>query len=155
MKELVEKAITNISASAADKSITLNYYIDNQVDTIIGNPITIEELFNNLLTNALKYTPPGGMVELRINKHDKKIMIEVSDNGLGIPKEEQENVFDEFYRASNVPKDIKSGSGLGLSIVKQIVENHKGSIKVESEPGIWTRFTIILPLNASEVVSYY
>jgi signal transduction histidine kinase len=73
------------------------------------------------------------------------IITEISDSGIGIPNEELPKVFDEFYRASNVPKDIKTGSGLGLSIVKQIVEEHNGKIWVSSELGIWTKFTFILP----------
>jgi signal transduction histidine kinase len=103
------------------------------------------------LLNAIKYTPPNGHISLTVKSRLNHFITEISDSGIGIPKEEQSYIFDEFYRASNVPKDIKTGSGLGLSIVKQIVENHKGSIKVESEPGLWTKFTVILP-NNPEVV---
>jgi signal transduction histidine kinase len=82
-----------------------------------------------------------------VRRQQDQIISEISDSGIGIPKEELPKVFDEFYRASNVPKDIKTGSGLGLSIAKQIVENHKGKIQVSSEPGVWTKFTITLPSN--------
>ena len=71
---------------------------------------------------------------------------------IGIANEDLPNVFDEFYRGTNVPKDIKTGSGLGLSIVKQIVENHKGKIWVTSELGVWTKFSFILPKNPSVLV---
>ena len=112
---------------------------------VIGNPFTIEELYSNLLLNAVKYTPPKGHILLTVRNRQDHIVTEISDSGIGIPKEELSKVFDEFYRASNVPRDIKSGSGLGLSIAKQIVENHKGKISVSSEPGVWTKFTFILP----------
>lgn len=76
-----------------------------------------------------------------------QLWIEISDSGIGIPKEELSKVFDEFYRASNVTKDIKTGSGLGLSIVKQIIDIHKGKIWVSSELGAWTIFSFMLPKN--------
>jgi signal transduction histidine kinase len=97
--------------------------------------------------NAVKYTPPNGRISLTVKNRLNHIITEISDSGIGIPKEELPNIFDEFYRASNVPKDIKTGSGLGLSIAKQIVENHNGKISVSSELGVWTKFTIILPKN--------
>ena len=78
------------------------------------------------------------------------IVSEISDTGIGIPKEELDHIFDEFYRATNTPRDIRSGSGLGLSIVKQIVERHGGQISVDSEPGEWTKFTVVLPRKAPE-----
>jgi signal transduction histidine kinase len=77
---------------------------------------------------------------------------EISDSGIGIPKEDLPKIFDEFYRASNIPKDIKTGSGLGLSIAKQIVEDHKGKIWVSSEVGVWTKFTFVLPKNQNILI---
>jgi two-component system phosphate regulon sensor histidine kinase PhoR len=84
---------------------------------------------------------------MTVRRHSDNIIYDISDSGIGIPKDETEKIFDEFYRASNVPRDIKTGSGLGLAIVKQIVDNHRGTISVNSEPGIWTKFTVILPVN--------
>lgn len=151
LRDVIKKVVVTVQTLAKDKSIELNYSIDAGVQTINGNPFTIEELYSNLLLNAVKYTPPKGRVSLTVRSHLNEIITEISDSGIGIPKEELEMVFDEFYRASNVPKDIKSGSGLGLSIAKQIVENHKGKIWVSSEPGIWTKFTFILPVDPNIV----
>lgn len=120
---------------------------DKSIQMITGNPFTIEELYSNLLLNAVKYTPPHGRIELTVKSRLNYIITEISDSGIGIPKEELLKVFDEFYRATNVPKDIKTGSGLGLSIVKQIVENHNGKTWVSSELGVWTKFTFILSKN--------
>jgi signal transduction histidine kinase len=119
---------------------------------ITGNPFTIEELYSNLLLNAVKYTPSYGHIALTVRNRYNHIVTEVSDSGIGIPYEELSKIFDEFYRASNVPKDIKTGSGLGLSIVKQIIENHHGKIWVSSEPGVWTKFTFLLPKNPTIVL---
>jgi signal transduction histidine kinase len=146
-KDLINKVLVPIQILAKDKSIDFNIYVDKSIQLITGNPFTLEELYSNLLLNAVKYTPPKGRIELTVKNRFNQIITEISDSGIGIPKEELSKVFDEFYRASNVPKDIKTGSGLGLSIVKQIVENHNGKISVSSELGVWTKFTIILPKN--------
>jgi signal transduction histidine kinase len=145
--DLINKVLTPIQILARDKMIDFNIYIDKSIQVVTGNPFTIEELYSNLLLNAIKYTPPNGHISLSVKNRLNHIITEISDSGIGIPKEELSKVFDEFYRASNVPKDIKTGSGLGLSIVKQIVENHYGRIWVGSELGVWTKFSFILPKN--------
>ena len=147
LKDIIDKVVLTVQTLAKDKSIDFNYSFDKSIRIITGNPFTIEELYSNLLLNAVKYTPPKGRISLTVRRQQDQILSEISDSGIGIPKEELPKVFDEFYRASNVPKDIKTGSGLGLSIAKQIVESHKGTILVSSEPGVWTKFTVILPEN--------
>jgi len=89
---------------------------------------------------------------MNVRKRMNYIISEISDSGIGIPKDEIPKIFDEFYRASNVQRDVKSGTGLGLSIVKEIVNRHKGKIKVESEEGVWTKFTVMLPLDPDRAV---
>jgi signal transduction histidine kinase len=147
LPDLINKVVKPIQMLIHDKSIDFNIYVDKSIGMITGNPYTIEELYSNLLLNSVKYTPPKGHIELTIKSHNNNIVTEISDSGIGIPKEDLPKVFDEFYRASNVPKDIKTGSGLGLSIAKQIVEDHKGKIWVSSEVGVWTKFTFVLPEN--------
>jgi signal transduction histidine kinase len=151
LKDLINKAVTSIQLLSKDKSIDLYIYIDKSIQMIIGNPFTIEELYSNLLLNAVKYTPPHGRIELTVKNRLNHIITEISDSGIGIPKEELSDIFDEFYRATNVPKDIKTGSGLGLSIAKQIVQNHSGKIWASSELGVWTKFTFILPKNPNVI----
>ena len=151
LTDLISKVIKPVQTLARDKSIDFDIYIDKAISLVTGNPYTLEELYSNLLLNAVKYTPPGGRIELNIKSRQNHYVTEISDSGIGIPKEDLIKVFDEFYRASNVPKDIKTGSGLGLSIVKQIVEDHKGKIWAESELGVWTKFTFILPKNPTPV----
>lgn len=145
LTDLITRVVKPLQILMQDKTIDFNMYLDKSVGMITGNPFTIEELYSNLLLNAVKYTPFKGHVELTVKARQNHIITEISDSGIGIPKEDLPKVFDEFYRASNVPKDIKSGSGLGLSIARQIVEDHKGKIWVTSEVGVWTKFTFILP----------
>ncbi|HRY33687.1 MAG TPA: HAMP domain-containing sensor histidine kinase [Bacteroidales bacterium] len=145
LPEVVNKVTFSASLLARDKSIDFHVHIDKNINTIHGNPFTIEELYTNLLFNALKYTPQHGKIEVIVRNRLDHVVTEISDTGIGIPQEEIPKIFDEFYRASNVPKDINTGSGLGLSIVKQILDNHKGKIWVQSEPGVWTKFTFTLP----------
>jgi signal transduction histidine kinase len=151
LKDLINKVVLSIQLLSKDKSIDLNIYIDKSIQMIIGNPFTIEELYSNLLLNAVKYTPPHGRIELTVKSRLNHIITEISDSGIGIPKEELSDIFDEFYRATNVPKDIKTGSGLGLSIAKQIVQNHNGKIWASSELGVWTKFTFILPKDPNVI----
>jgi len=145
--DVINKVLETVQPLVRDKSIDFNYSVDKSIKSITGNQYTIEELYTNLLLNSIKYTPVEGHVSLKVSDNQDQIITEISDSGIGIPKEDLSRVFDEFYRASNVRKDIKSGSGLGLSIAKQIVENHKGSISVSSELGLWTKFTFVLPKN--------
>jgi signal transduction histidine kinase len=150
-KDLINKVVDSIQILSSDKFIDFNINIDKSIEIMNGNPFTIEELFSNLLLNAVKYTPPYGHIELNVKDRHDHIITEIYDSGIGIPKEELSNVFDEFYRASNVSKDVKTGSGLGLSIVRQIVENHNGQIWVSSELGKWTKFTFVLPKDPAAI----
>lgn len=147
IESLINKLVSSFQILAKEKSIEFNVLIDPSVKRIIGNPSAIEELYSNLLMNAVKYTPVNGHIELIVRNRLEYLMTEVSDTGIGILKDDIPKIFEEFYRGSNVTKDTKSGTGLGLSISKQIVENHHGRIWVSSEPGIWTRFSFILPKN--------
>jgi signal transduction histidine kinase len=101
-------------------------------------------MINNLVSNAIKYTPKGGRLGVRTRQEDGQAVLQVWDQGVGIPPAEQPYIFDKFYRASNLPEDT-GGTGLGLTIVKSIVEDHQGRIWVESTPGQGTTFTIVLP----------
>ena len=152
IRDLIYKVVPGIEILAKDKSIKLSVSIDDNIHKITGNPFTIEELYSNLLLNAVKYTPNNGQIELIVRNRFDHIITEVSDSGIGIPQEEISKVFNEFYRAKNVPKDINTGTGLGLSIVKQIVENHKGRIWVRSELGVWTKFIFTLPKNPNNFI---
>ncbi len=110
-----------------------------------GNPIRLRQMLDNLLGNAIKYTPEGGEITIELEEQAGQIILRVSDTGPGIPPSDQPHIFDKFYRASNVPKGV-GGSGLGLAIVKSIVDNHHGRIWVESVMGKGSTFVVVLPI---------
>jgi signal transduction histidine kinase len=108
----------------------------------------MNEVVGNLLSNAFKFTPRGGQVELFASRINEHIQLQVRDTGAGIPPAQLPNVFQKFYQADNQSKANAKGTGLGLAIAKQIVEAHKGAIMVESEVGQGTAFTIRMPVRA-------
>jgi len=105
----------------------------------------IKEVLLNILENAITYTRPGGIVTLRVCVSGSDVQVDVSDTGPGIEPEEQEKVFEKFYRAKNQQGRKAKGSGLGLTIAKKIVEAHGGRIWVQSEPGRGSTFSFTLP----------
>ncbi len=108
----------------------------------------MNEVVGNLLSNAFKFTPRGGRVDLTVESHGNEIVINVSDTGAGIPPEQLPQIFQKFFQADNQSKASAKGTGLGLAIAKEIVEAHGGSIAVASVVGSGTSFTIILPSKA-------
>jgi two-component system sensor histidine kinase BaeS len=111
----------------------------------MGDPMRLEQALQNLAANALRHTPPGGCVKLNATAEDGGVVITVSDSGSGIAAEHVSRVFDRFYKIdpSRAGRDV--GSGLGLSIVKAIIERHGGTVAVTSASGQGTTFTIKLP----------
>ena len=101
-------------------------------------------MLDNLLGNALKYTPVGGDIDVSIAHEADQLLLQIADTGPGIPPADQPHIFEKFYRGSNVPAKV-TGSGLGLAIVKSIVETHHGRIWVDSVYGKGSTFTVVLP----------
>jgi signal transduction histidine kinase len=112
---------------------------------MFGNPIQLRQMVDNLLDNALKYTPEGGKIKLGLQQDGNQLIMQISDTGSGIPPLDLPYIFDKFYRASNAPMDTP-GTGLGLSIVKSIVDNHQGRIWVDSTLEKGTNVTVVLPV---------
>ena len=146
MKKSIIKVIDVNKDNALAKNISLSYTYFSDKELIFGNQFSIEELISNLVLNAIKYTPNGGKVEVLVKDDSKNIIVTTKDTGVGIPKEDVDKVFEEFFRASNVKTTIKDGTGLGLSLVKQIVNRHNGNIWVESELNKGTSFIFALPI---------
>ncbi len=148
MGEALRNATGAVKAKAGDKSITLNCNIDSSADNVLGNQFSIEEMVTNLLLNSIKYTPANGTIDVSAASDENFVLVTISDTGIGIPKEEQAQIFDEFFRATNAKRAERDGTGLGLSIVKYIVERHGGQIQVESQEGCGTTFKLTLPRTA-------
>ncbi|MBC8469804.1 MAG: HAMP domain-containing histidine kinase [Planctomycetes bacterium] len=150
LRDTVHNAVAAVRTKAEDKSIILNCDVDSSVDTISGNQFSIEEVFTNLLLNAIRYTPEKGTVTIGAKNGMDCVVIEIADTGIGIPADELEDVFDEFFRASNARKFQKDGTGLGLSIAKYIVERHGGKIWIDSIEDTGTKFWITLPKGSRQ-----
>ena len=120
-----------------------------EADQVLGDPDRLEQVVENLLANALRYTPTGGQIEICGRAEGDSIVLTVADSGAGIAPEHVPHVFDRFYKGDAARTRDANGSGLGLSIAKAIVERHHGSIEVTSVPGR-TAFTIVLPRQPPE-----
>lgn len=144
LKEEILELIGVYRNDAEQKGIRISTHLE--IDHIVAGKLSIREVIENLITNAIKYTESGGKIEISGKKlPDGKIQIEVADTGIGIPKEESKKIFREFYRASNNTDGYTDGSGMGLAIVRIIVKNHKGSITVKSRKNKGSRFRLELP----------
>ncbi len=128
------------------KKIKASTEIASDLKPVRANPIRIRQMFDNLLGNAIKYTPDEGYVRVLLSMQDKQIVIRVEDSGPGIPAEEQTRIFEKFFRASNRPQGVE-GTGLGLAIVKSVVDSHQGRVWVESKAGEGSAFVVILPVH--------
>jgi signal transduction histidine kinase len=143
LKEIVENAVDKVKALALDNKIGINSKIENL--EINGDKKSLTELLVVLLDNAIKYGKQNSSVKINTLKEDGKVIISVSDNGIGIDEKDLPHIFDRFYRAEKSrSKENVSGYGLGLSIAKKIVELHNGLISVKSEKGKGTTFTVTL-----------
>jgi two-component system, OmpR family, phosphate regulon sensor histidine kinase PhoR len=110
-----------------------------------ANPIRLRQVLDNVIGNAIKYSNTNGEIKIIIRCEGDQMILQVTDQGPGIPSTDQQHIFDKFYRGSNISSEIE-GSGLGLAIVKTIVENHQGRIWVESAVGKGSSFFIVLPV---------
>ena len=137
---VMENAIHELRPQAEARRLDLRASADSGV-AVEGDEEQLTEVFVNLVGNAIKYTPEGGRVQVRLARREDGVEIEVGDNGPGIPEKDLPHVFDRFWQA----KGVQGGSGLGLAIVKSIVEAHGGRVWAGSEPGAGTRFTVRLP----------
>lgn len=147
---IVRYTVESMQNKAGVKDQNLKTEIPEGLPHVLGNPVRLRQLVANLLENAITFTPPGGEINVLAGAEDGQIILRVSDNGIGIPPADQPYVFDKFYRGSNAPPE-SPGVGLGLSIVKSIVESHRGRIWVESTLGQGTTFTVVLPVVDQEL----
>ncbi len=145
LDQLIEEVVDQTQVLAQQKKIELHGDIEDEI-SIKGNTDKIRQLVINLLNNAIRYTPDGGNVQLSLKKEDNHIRIIVTDNGIGIPEGDIPRIFDRFFRSDRSRhRDAPGGSGLGLAICQWIVKIHRGEIKVESETGKGSTFTVLLP----------
>nr|MDP9304068.1 HAMP domain-containing histidine kinase [Actinomycetota bacterium] len=145
--ELIDEAVAAALPTAADRQIDVTVSV-GEVAHVIGDKQRLAQVIDNLLSNALKFTPPNGSVEVSMVARETTVLIEVADTGLGISPADQKKLFTRFFRTEAAMRKSIKGTGLGLSIVKAIVEGHGGEITVESAEGKGATFRIVLPLAA-------
>ncbi|HEX4064767.1 MAG TPA: PAS domain S-box protein [Acidobacteriaceae bacterium] len=140
----IAEALDAIRPGAAAKGIHIEER--GQRDALVyADPLRVKEMLYNLLSNAVKFTPEGGEVWVETSEQTGFLRVTVGDTGIGIPPDEQENIFDKFYQVGNTTRGVREGTGLGLSITKELVQLHGGWMEVHSIPGKGSRFTFVLP----------
>lgn len=145
LRDLVKRVSDEIQALHEDHSIVVN--LGPQPLLIDGDELRLEQVVQNLMQNAVKYSPLGGIITVTLEKRDAHGCLSVSDRGIGIPKDAQPRLFERFFRAKNAQANQIHGLGIGLYVVKEIVEIHDGTIEVESAEGKGSTFTVQLPLQ--------
>ncbi|WP_206602937.1 sensor histidine kinase [Leptolyngbya ohadii] len=143
--QLTQPMLENYRAQIQSKQQTLHAELPESV-LILAEPDLLRQAIANLLTNAHRYTPQGGTIEVQLSSGNRRAVLQVKDNGTGIDASDLPRIFDRFYRADRVRSRQTGGFGLGLAIAKQVVEAHDGEITVESTPGEGSTFSITLPL---------
>lgn len=149
LNTIAKQAVHELVAPAVAKNIDIGFESENRDALVFGEPSNLHEMFSNLIENAVRYTPQGGHVTVRVpNAGDQPIVI-VEDDGPGIPVDEHERVFERFYRVTERAREV-SGSGLGLSIVREIARAHSAEVLLDAGPdGKGTRVTVVFPSEKS------
>lgn len=145
--QLARDVVFELKPTLAEKNLSFSEKYDDDIPSMQLDPDLTRIIFQNILTNAVKYTPAGGSVDLKIAKLKRSVMITIKDTGYGIPKRQQRYMFSKLFRADNARQQDTDGTGLGLYIVKSIVTNAKGKIWFESEENVGTTFHVRLPLK--------
>ena len=155
--ELIRKVVSEKQSKTSEKQKRLVFKIHENgfIPQLVADPVRVEQIINNILNNAIDYSQDNDEIVIVVSSENQIVKIEIKDNGIGIPIEEQEFVFDRFYRGTNAIQINTAGAGLGLSIAKTLVEMQGGKIEMESPgiPGEGVIISIFLPINFNEVAS--
>jgi len=150
MQQLVSDVVDTMSLVAKEQGHRLIFKVNENPGLFSGDRDKLEQVLYNIISNAIKYTPNGGKIEVTVGKKLGSVYIRVKDNGIGIPEKDLGRLFERFYRVDKARSREKGGTGLGLAISKSIIDSHEGTIAVSSEFGKGTEVTIVLPVFLSE-----
>ncbi|MGG3738207.1 two-component system histidine kinase PnpS [Aeribacillus pallidus] len=149
LDKLLKEVVAVLEGKAKEKQIQL-LYEENGAPVIEGDNARLKQVFMNIISNGINYTPSGGIVKVSIHENESTVTVNVKDTGIGIAEEEIPRIFERFYRVSKDRSRNSGGTGLGLAIVKHLVEAHKGKIMVTSQLGVGTTFSIVLRKKLSQ-----
>ena len=147
LSALTEETVHTLQIAAEQKKQTLTADIAPGI-TLDGDSGKLMQIFYNLTDNAIKYTPENGHIAVRLAQSGANVLFTVTDDGIGIPEEDQKHIFERFYRVDKARSRATGGTGLGLSIVRQLAAMHGGTVSVSSQPGQGATFTVTLPMDA-------
>jgi signal transduction histidine kinase len=150
LQAVIDDVVENLREAIAGREQTLTVEMAEGETAVHADPTRISQILSNLVSNAHKYTPDGGQITLQIEKNETHAVLSVIDNGVGISEADQAKLFTQFFRAESPEVREQSGWGLGLSIVKKMVQAQGGEIDVESELGEGSAFTFSVPLATME-----
>jgi CheY-like chemotaxis protein/two-component sensor histidine kinase len=150
MVSIIEQAVLTIRPRAEEKGLRVHAVVPPELPQVFGDSDRVVQIITNLVGNAYKYTPTGGVVSVHAYVRDEMVHVAVADTGIGISSEDQRKIFDRFFRVDDPLVHEESGTGLGLSIAVSLVEMHGGEMTVESEAGEGSIFTFTLPLAEGE-----
>ena len=145
LADILGETVALLKSKAEERGLSLQLNLPTELPLVQADARSMEEVFTNLISNGINYTPDGGTVTVSAISHGEYLELRISDSGVGIAPEEIPKIFDKFYRVKHPETRQVIGTGLGLSIVKGIIEAHRGSVEVESKPGVGTTFRVLLP----------
>jgi signal transduction histidine kinase len=144
LDELASTAVEDFGVAARQAGLVIEIETSPELPRVSGGITNLRRVLDNLISNAIKFTPEGGRVVVRLQQKDSQVLLQISDTGIGIALEEQERIFERFYQIDGSLRRRYGGAGLGLALVKEIVEAYDGQVSVESEPGVGSTFTVRL-----------
>lgn len=144
--ELASAVLERYKSQAADRGIHLSLTEDRNLPPVSGDAKSLERALIALVDNAIKFSPKGGDIEIRLEKGDQQVLVTIEDHGIGISPNTRPRIFDRFYHLEKENEDLFGGIGLGLAITRQVIQQHKGTLSVDSEHGQGSTFTMCLPI---------
>lgn len=147
LSALFEDIMTELDARVKQKQLTVKTFFDEAIDTIVTDPNLMRMIVTNLYSNATKYTRDKGTIHLGFGRKGDDVVITVADNGMGIPAEDQDQIFSKLFRAANAVRNVPDGTGLGLYIVHEAVSVLKGQVSFTTTENVGTTFEVVVPLE--------
>ena len=147
IKPFLRTVLAAVQTQAADKQIETTLPVEPGLPALVTDELLLRRAVDNLLTNAIKYTPSGGAVRLTVARDGEGVLISVADTGIGLSPEEQERLFDRFFRSSRPEARRERGTGLGLALVRETARRLGGEVRVQSKVGVGSTFSVRLPVR--------